>query len=167
GGSGKHLNLIFSTTTAGPRIRSAQLLQRIWAQIGVNIKISYVPAYGSNGNGLFDSFQDGGILARHRFDIAEFAFTTSVDPDQSVQNFLPVNIADATHTAGVNYIQVRDPKLINFFTQARVTLDDAKRHQLYADFQRYMVDQAYNVSLYNRPGMAVFKGTIGNFKPNA
>lgn len=167
GSSGNHLSLTFTTSNNATRIRSAQLLQRIWGQVGINIKIRYVPAYGSNGNGLFDSYQDGGILSRHFFDITEFAFTTSPDPDQAVQNFLPSQIGSAASPNGVNYIQVRDPKLVQFFMDARVTLDNAKRQADYSSYQNYMIQQAYNISLYNRPNIIAFKGTIGNFKPNS
>jgi len=167
GGSGKHLDLTFTTTNSATRIRSAQLLQRIWEQIGISIKIRYVPAYGSNGNGLFDSFQDGGILARHSFDITEFAFSTNVDPDNTLFNFDPTQIASATNPAGPNYTQVKDAKLVKFFTDARTTLDNAKRKADYAAAQTYMTQQEYYISLYNRPNIIAFKGTIGNFKPNS
>ena len=167
GGSGKHLSLTLTTSNNATRIRSAQLLQRIWGQVGISIKIRYVPAYGSNGNGLFDSYQDGGVLSRHAFDITEFAFGTNVDPDQAVQNYLPNQIANASTPGGVNYIQVQDPTLVKFFTDARVTLDDAKRKADYAGYQNYMLGKAYVISLYNRPNIIAYKGTIGNFKPNS
>ena len=38
------------------RIRSGQLLQRLWAQIGVNVKIRYATAFGNNG--LFSTFAE-------------------------------------------------------------------------------------------------------------
>ncbi len=166
-GGGRHLELTLTTTNNATRIRSAQLLQRVWGQAGISIKIRYVPSYGSNGNGLFDSYQDGGILSRHTFDIAEFAFSTSPDPDQAVQNFLPTQIANASTPGGVNYIQVQDPKLVQFFMDARTTLDDAKRKADYANYQNYMITQGYNISLFNRPNIIAYKGTIGNFKPNS
>jgi len=50
--------------------------------------------------------------------------------------------------------------------QASLVLDNAKRHQLYNDFQTYFVNQAYWIMLFNRPNIIAFKGTIGNFKPN-
>jgi len=169
GGPGKQLTLNFTTTNSGARIRSATLLQQLWIAIGINVRLDFVPAYGPNGGGggLFDSYQQGGILARHNFDIAEFAFQTSVDPDQTVQNFLPGEIGSATIPGGVNYDQIRDPKLVAFFTQGRVTLDNAARQKIYADMQRYVVDNADYIMLYNRPAITLWKGTIGNFKPNA
>jgi len=164
GPQGKHLTLSFVTTNSSFRIRSGQLLQRLWAQIGVAIKISYASSFGSNG--LFSTYNDGGLLFRRRFDIAEFAFSTSPDPDQTIANVEPQYIPNATHPVDENYAGINDPRITQDMEQARVTLDDTTRHKLYNDFQTRMVQQAYWIMLYNRPNIIAFKGTIGNFKPN-
>jgi len=164
GPGGKPLTLNFVTTNSSFRIRSGQLLQRLWAQIGVSIKIRYATAFGSNG--LFSTYNDGGVLFRRRFDIAEFAFGTSPDPDQTIANVDPKFIPNATHPTGENYTGMNDPQITKDMQQARVTLDDATRHKFYNDFQTRLVQQAYWIMLYNRPNIIAFKGTIGNFKPN-
>ncbi len=46
-------------------------------------------------------------------------------------------------------------------------MDETQRHKLYNEAQSYFVQQAYWVPLYNNPNILVYKGTIGNFKPNA
>lgn len=164
GPGGKKLHLLFVTTPASARIRSSQLLQRLWAQIGVDVRIKYATAFGQNG--LFEKYADGGLLYHRRFDIAEFAFSTPPDPDSQVNISEPQYIPDATHPTGQNYIGLNDARVTNDLEQARTTLDEAKRHQFYNDFQTYFVNQAYWISLYNRPNIIAFKGTIGNFKPN-
>lgn len=158
------LTLNFVTTTSSFRIRSAQLLQRLWDQIGISTKIRYVSSYGNNG--LFSTYQDGGILFHRSFDIAEFAFGTSPDPDQQKDNVEPAFIPNASHPTSENYIGMNDPRVSSDMDQASVTLDNAKRHQLYNDFQTYFVNQAFWIMLFNRPNIIAFKGTIGNFKPN-
>ena len=161
------LTLNFVTTAASARIRSAQLLQRLWSEIGVTTKIRFVAPFGSNG--LFSSFVDGGILyhgAQKAFDIAEFAFATSPDPDQTIANVEPQYIPNATHPTGGNYASINDPLITKDMNEAELTLDNAKRHQLYDSFQNQMVQQAYWIMLFNRPNVIAFKGTIGNFKPN-
>lgn len=163
-GYAKGLQLNFVTTNSSFRIRSAQLLQRLWALIGVTTKIRYVASFGSNG--LFSTYADGGLLYHRNFDIAEFAFGTSPDPDQTIANVEPQFIPDATHPTGENYIGMNDPKVTSLMEQARVAIDDAKRHQLYDNWQTYFVQQAYWIMLFNRPNIIASKGTIGNFKAN-
>ena len=100
-GSGHPLSLNFVTTNSSFRIRSGQLLQRLWSQIGVTVRIRYASSTGNNG--LFSKYTDGGILYHRTFDIAEFAFSTNPDPDQLKANFEPQFIPDATHPTGGNY----------------------------------------------------------------
>ena len=164
GGSGKHVFVNFFTTTSSFRIRSAQIIQRMWAEVGVSMKIHFVKATGANS--LFGSYQDGGVLYHHYFDVAEFAFVETPNPDPSELNWDPTQIGSDTNPSGVNYDQIKDPKLVSYFTQARATLDDTQQHALYAAAQKYFVAEAYNISLFNRPNVLVVKGTIGNFKAN-
>jgi len=163
-GPGHPLNLNFVTTGSSFRIRSSQLLQRLWSQIGVAVRIRYAAAFGNNG--LFTKYVDGGILYHRTFDIAEFAFSTNPDPDQVKANFEPQDIPDATHPTGGNYIGLNDPQITKDLDLAGTTLDDAARHRYYDDFQNRVVSQAYYINLFNRPNVLVVKGTIGNFKPN-
>lgn len=163
-GSGKHLSLTFTTFGNRVNIRSSQLIQRFWAQIGVTLRMQYPPASGPNGE--LSSYQDGGVLYHRRFDVIEFGFSTNVDPDQSLADFDPKEVPNATHPFGQNYAGINDPTLYNLFQQARHTLDNAQRHTYYNQAQERFYQNAYWIMLYNQPNFALYKGTIGNFKPN-
>jgi peptide/nickel transport system substrate-binding protein len=164
GGSGNHLNLNFVTTTRSDRLKSSQILQRFWNQVGVSIRISYAKAAGQNG--LFSPWTDGGIMAHHDFQIAEHGFTENVDPDEGSLNWLPDQITTASNPNGVNEDDVNDPHLTSLWLQGRTSLDNAKRHAIYNEVQKYVWQQMYNISLYTTPGITLYKGTVGNAKPN-
>jgi ABC-type transport system substrate-binding protein len=164
GGPGKHLSLTYTAFSNAINIRSSQLLQRYWAQIGVQVALIYVPTSGPNG--LLSSYQDGGIIQRRKFQIIEFGLSSFPDPDQTIANVDPAQIPDASHPQGANNAGITDARFANLFLQARHTLDDAQRHRYYNQAQELMFQQAYWVPLYITPNVSLTKGTIGNFKPN-
>ena len=165
GGSGKHLSVEFDVYPSPGQIRSSQLFQRFWSLIGVNTRINYLT--GSGPNSEFAPYADGGYVPHRRFQIVQFTFSESPDPDQSILNFETNEIPDATHPLGGNFAGINDPHLVDLFLKARHTLDDAQRHSYYNQAQQYFLQQAYWIPLYDNPNILLYKGTIGNFKPNA
>jgi peptide/nickel transport system substrate-binding protein len=161
-GSGNHLVLDFDTTSKASRIKSAGLLQRFFNAVGVSLKLHILTATGTNG--LFSSWSNGGVLVHHTFELAEFAFGTNPDPDESSLNFLPSQISTAANPNGVNYYNLNDPTLTKLFLQGRGTLDQAARMKIYAQAQKYFYQQMYSISLYTNPEIYLYKGTIGNAK---
>jgi ABC-type transport system substrate-binding protein len=75
----------------------------------------------------------------------------------------PGQVPDQNHPNGANYGRVRDRTLFSLLDQAQHTLDEAKRRQLLAQFQRYLVDQVYWIGLDAHPILAWVKPTFGNY----
>jgi ABC-type transport system substrate-binding protein len=161
-GSGNHLVLDYDTTSKASRIKSAGLLQRFFNAVGVSLKVHILSASGQNG--LFSSWSNGGVLYHHTFQLAEFAFSTYPDPDESSLNFLPAQISSASNPNGANYYNLNDPTLTKMFLQGRGMLDVASRMKVYAQIQKYFYQQMYSISLYTNPLIYLFKGTVGNVK---
>jgi ABC-type transport system substrate-binding protein len=164
GNGANNLTLDFVTTTKTSRIKGAALLQRFFNQVGINIRIRFVEAHGTDG--LFSTWQDGGIEARHTFQVSLHGVEINPDPDEAYLNWAPDQISSASNPNGANSMLISDPKLDALFAQGRDTLDDAGRHRIYNQAQEYFYQQAYNVSLFTNPTIVAVKGTVGNFKPN-
>jgi peptide/nickel transport system substrate-binding protein len=161
---GKHLLIEYTIFPSANRLRSASIIQKFWAQIGVNMKQVYVPASGPNAE--FAPYNDGGVTYHRRFQAIEFGFSGNADPDQLEFNIDPGEIPSASVPQGQNFAGINDPKLVDYFLKARATLDVTQRKKIYADMQAYFIQQAYWILLYTVPNVEIYKGTIGNFKPN-
>ncbi len=164
GTGGNHLNLDFVTTKKTSRIKGSQIFQRFFNQVGIGIRIRYANAGGQNG--LFSSCNDGGIQDRHTFQISLHGYGTNPDPDEGSLTNIPSQITTAANPTGANVDNLNDPKLTNLYTAGRSTLDNAKRHAIYAQVQKYYWQQMYNISLFTNPIITLYKGTVGNAKPN-
>lgn len=163
---GRHLHLDFYTPSAGYRARSGQIMQRYWRQIGLDVTLHLINQRANGG--MFGGYANDGVLARRRYDIAEYSGAGAIGRDFSIlyyQQLDPGQIPDRNHPNGVNFAGVRDRALFSLLDQAQHTVDDDTRRQLYARFQRRMVDQAYWIALYDMPGIMWVKPTIGNFNP--
>jgi ABC-type transport system substrate-binding protein len=163
-GGGKHLVLDYDTTNKTSRIKSAGLLQRYFALVGVSLRVHILTSTGQNG--LFSSWSNGGVLYHHSFQLAEFAYLSNPDPDESSLSFVPQEISSATNPNGGNYQNLNDPALTKLFLQGRASLDMAARMKIYAQVQKYFYQQMYSISLYTDPEIYLFKGTVGNAKAN-
>ncbi|HVA88836.1 MAG TPA: ABC transporter substrate-binding protein [Chloroflexota bacterium] len=163
GSGSNHIVLDYVTTTRTDRIKLSQILQRYWNQVGIGIKITY-SAHPTGQNGIFGAWADGGLLDHHAYQIGEFAFLENPDPDEGSLNWLPDQINSPTCPNCANYGAINDPHLTSLLLQGRTTLDNAKRHAIYAQVQKYFYQQMLNISLYTVPAIVAVKGTIGNFK---
>jgi len=128
-------------------------------------KIRYVASYGNNG--LFSTYQDGGILFHRAFDVAEFAFSTYPDPDQAEGQHRDLSSFPMHASLGGDYAGINDARITSDMNQASLVLDNAKPPSAVITISRpIFVNQPYWIMLFNRPNIIAFKGTIGNFKPN-
>jgi peptide/nickel transport system substrate-binding protein len=160
------VTLSIDTTPARPRPQCAEILQRDWAQIGVQLTIHPFKSPTSPG-GLFASWANHGIGTHRAFDIALYAFGIPADSDMTTQ-FDPRYIPTATsHSANTqNASGIDDPMLTNALKQGLQSLDFATRKKWYDLAQARAADQAYVIPLYPRFNITIDNGTIVNFKPN-
>lgn len=150
-------------TSGSPlRVTSGRTLQRLLAPFGITLRLHFVPQRAQIG--LFAPYDQGGILARGHFDIAEFQYTSNIEPGSGLMgSFDPGQIPDANDPNGGNYIGVRDVRLLQLMTQATRTLDDKARYQLYAQAQRLIIDNAYWIPLFSSPVFTAVRPTFGNY----
>jgi ABC-type transport system substrate-binding protein len=162
GAPGRHLRLDFVTSGSPLRVTSGRTLQRLLAPFGITLRLHFVPQNAPIG--LFAPYDQGGILAHGRFDIAEFQYLSDVEPGSGLMgNLDPGQIPDANHPNGGNYTGVRDVQLLQLMTHATRTLDDKARYQLYAQAQRLIIDNAYWIPLFSPPGFTALRPTFGNY----
>jgi peptide/nickel transport system substrate-binding protein len=165
-GSGKHLTLTFATTPASTRVKELHILERYWAAVGVHVKEQLAPCAAGCKGGMFEPWNNNGVLYHGRYDVALFAYTGSPDPQQNEPNFDPKNIPGPSNTTGSNDSHIRDQDQFALLRSAGKTLDNAQRIAIFNKWQKLVNDRVYWIPLFNRPQISLSNGTIGNWKPH-
>jgi peptide/nickel transport system substrate-binding protein len=156
--NGVRLDLNFATAS-GTVINDQliELLRQTWKQIGVNITVSHY-----QNTLLFGQYQDNGILARGKFDVAYFAWGVDQMGDLSVIyscQYVPPN--------GQNYMHwcnpIADKAMNDFYTH----YNQAQRNQ-----DDHVVDTQLNkdvptVVLMGSEVLWVYNKDLKNFHPGA
>jgi peptide/nickel transport system substrate-binding protein len=153
-------------TTSGNPIRAAQLgvMQENLKKIGITAVLSFIPA-----SKFFGNYAEGGTLDHGDFQIADFAFSGSPDPDQLHTAFDSkyIDRLQTTHSPiNQNYSAIKSPTLNTDFKQGAATFDGKLRQKYYNQFQVQINQNADWIELYYRPQIATADSILGNFKNN-
>jgi peptide/nickel transport system substrate-binding protein len=159
---GKKLSFTLSSTTAPVRVSTAEVMLKYWKDIGVDAKFqSYKSAE------FFGAWGSDGVLARGKYDVAMFAFTTPIDPDSSYANAHSSQIpTDANKGNGNNYGRLNDKNLDKLLDDQRATADQAKRLEIWKQIQKVYYDNTYESYLYDRVQNLVVANKVKNLKTN-
>ena len=157
------LNLV---TTSGNtlRINTVQLIQQDLQKIGVPVNVvgQQYPA-----GTFFGDFASSGTLASGNYDLAVYSYVLALDSDANLYtNYHSSQIPTAQDLSGTNYQRIKDPKLDGLLQQARATLDQQQRTAIYKNVQAYMIQQVYQVPLYERANITLTDASVGNYFPN-
>ncbi len=110
-------------STYASLLDSAQKISDAWKSVGVNSKIKVESATPSD------------------YEVMVMTFTIPPDPDQ-------YQFWQSTQE-GTNFTHFSNLKVDKLLEDGRKTLDKEKREKIYADFQRYLVDDSPAIFLYH------------------
>lgn len=169
GGPGRHLTLrLVTLLRPNSRQRVVQILSKEWAQVGIHVQATFVSGVATVPGSLFASYDQNGILARRRFDVAYFTNYELPDPQAQESGFDPHLIPTPAHhdASAQNYGGISDTDQFALLVRARHTLDLTQRHALFNQWQRLVNNRVYVIMLYANGNITADDGRIGNFKPN-
>ena len=154
------------STTSGNPVRQAQLgvLAENLKKIGVTAVPNFIP-----GSKFFAGWDQGGTLDHGDFQIADFAFGGSPDPDQFHYNFQSkfIDRRQTAHaTVNQNYSAIDSPTINADFKKGAGTFDSKLRAKYYKAFQEEINQKADWITLYYRPQVATADSHLVNFKEN-
>jgi len=150
-----------TTADTASSVLAAQILQRQLKVLGIRVQLHFYRA-----SELFGSYTDGGILARGRYDLAEFAYTGAPDPDGWYAVFVSAQIPSAQSPSGGNDAYINDEEIDHDLDIGRDTQALIKRIQYYQDFQQRLIRQVYVIPLYMLPNIATVNGAVANYHAN-
>jgi peptide/nickel transport system substrate-binding protein len=130
---------------------------RMWRQLGVELETHFYPS-----TLLFDTFGHGGILARGRFDVSEFAWQGDVMGDLS-----DLFTCDSVPPKGQNYLRYCNSELDDLYRAMKVSYDGAERKRLLSRVQRILADDVPMIIIDFNDDIYVANSDLHYFHPNA
>ncbi len=164
--SGKPFPTLNLVTTSGNALRTntVQLIKDNLAKIGIPVNLD---GQAFPAGILFGDFASNGILATGKYDLAVYAYVLALDSDGNLYTaYHSSQVPTAKNPSGTNYQQVKDRHLDSLLQQGRATLDQQKRANIYKSIQAYIIQQIYQVPLYERPNITLTGAQVGNYFPN-
>ena len=150
------------TTTRQVRIDTLALVANWLKDVGIEAVSNPVDA-----TNIFADYNESTrdtpcVLRRSNFDLAEHAFTSSIDPLGNYFNYH----SSQFDPAGVNDAQVKDPDIDASMDAVRNSVDFDVIKKAMADFQRLYVEKTVEVPLYYRQNVDLHSAKAGNFVGN-
>ncbi|HEY7127952.1 MAG TPA: peptide ABC transporter substrate-binding protein [Ktedonobacterales bacterium] len=152
-------------TTSGNQQRAdvTQIVKQDLAAIGIPINLDgqYYPA-----SVFFTDYSHGGILATGKYDLCLFAYVFGLDTGGDLSEFASSEIPSDASPSGGNYSRINDPQVDQALDAGGKELDPAKRHTIYVDLLKHIVDQVYTIPMYLRPNVTLTSTNVANYFPN-
>ena len=150
------------TTTVQRRIDSIALIGDWLKDVGIEV----VPAPVTAAD-IFADYNESSIdtpcaLSRSNFDLAEHAFSSSIDPLGGYFNYH----SSQFEPNGANSAQVSNPDLDAAFDIVRSTVNFKEVRDAMAEVQRVFYEQTVEIPLYYRKSIELHSPTLGNFFAN-
>jgi peptide/nickel transport system substrate-binding protein len=153
------------TTTSGNQQRAdvTQIVKQDLAAIGIPINLDgqYYPA-----SVYFTDYSHGGILATGKYDLSLFAYVFGLDTGGDLSEFASSEIPTDQSPSGGNFSRVNDPQVDQALTDGGKELDPAKRHTIYVNLLKHIIEQVYTIPMYLRPNVTLTSTNIANYFPN-
>jgi peptide/nickel transport system substrate-binding protein len=150
------------TTAVQRRIDSIALIEGWLAEIGIKSVPNPVTAAD-----IFADFNEGTIdtpcaLSHSNFDLAEHAFSSSIDPLGGYFNYH----SSQFEPNGANDAQVNNEELDEAYDLVRSTVNFAEIKDAMAEVQRVFYEQTVEIPLYYRNNIELHSAALGNFFAN-
>ena len=101
------------------------------------------------------------LIGEHRFDATSLRWGNSDVAQDPYEIWHSSQMKD-----GSNVISFKDPRVDALIEQARATLDDARRNEMYRKMGRVLYDEAPYVFLYSRPSLDAARERVRGLRPS-
>ncbi len=140
------LEVTLSMTARAIDQRAAEMLQAMWAKVGINLTIDAAEREAWLAK----------VMKAGNFEMTMFRQTLMVDPDKYTGNFA---------TGGTtNWTNLSDPEIDKGMSEARSSADPKVRQEAYERVQRLIQDKAYRCSTYLTPYNITYRKYVKGVK---
>ncbi|HNB53586.1 MAG TPA: peptide ABC transporter substrate-binding protein [Anaerolineales bacterium] len=156
---GVELVLRYITNTRELRKNVQAVVQQQWALVGIGAEL-----VNYSSDIFWNNYNDGGPQAQGIYDIAEYSSSGSFPDPEASSNWLCAEISSADNPDGANWQGICDDALEALLTEQAVTLDTAKRIELYYQIAQIMHDQVYYIGFWLDPDLWSINVSLSNVK---
>lgn len=132
---GKPVSFEISVVNAPFAVLSAQALQEMWAEVGIQVKIKQI----EGARFIADA-------TSHQFQMAFFRFVGRADPDLNFYRAFHSRYADSVSS---NYTRYANPAMDRLLEKGRGTLDRAQRKQIYGEASALLAEDMPYLFLFS------------------
>lgn len=150
------------TTTAQVRIDNLTLIASYLKDVGIEAVPNPVSAADIFADYTTSTRETPCVLARSNFDVAEHAFSSSIDP---LGNYFSYH-SGQFRPDGANDAQVKNDDIDAALEAVRDNVDFAVIKDAMAEFQRVYVEETVEIPLYYRKQVELVSPRVGNFFAN-
>ena len=159
---GLKLKIELCTTTRQVRVDTLALIASWLADVGIEAVPNPVPA-----GDIFADYNEATVdtacaLSKSNFDLAEHAFSSSIDPLGSYFSYH----SSQFEPDGANDAQVVDEGVDKALETVRTSVDFVAIKHAMAEFQQIYVSKTVEIPLYYRKQVDLVSGNLGNFFAN-
>jgi peptide/nickel transport system substrate-binding protein len=160
--NGLRAKIELCTTTRQVRLDTLALVASWLKDVGIEaIPNGVAPA------DIFVEYNDGTkdtpcALSHSNFDVAEHAFSSSLDPDSSYSTYK----STFTEPTGGNDAQINDPEIDKALDTVHTSVDFTVIKAAMADFQKVYVEKTVEIPLYYRQNVDLVSSRLGNYFQN-
>ena len=101
------------------------------------------------------------LIGEHRYDATSLRWGNTDVAQDPYEIWHSSQIKD-----GSNFVSFRNAQVDALIEQARATLDDARRNEMYRQLGRILYDEAPYVFLYNRPSLDAVRDRVHGIRPS-
>lgn len=151
-------------TTAGNAMRLAvtQIIQAQAREVGIDLRLDYI----SPPAAFFAGGANPGPLKRRTYEMGEYAFLTSDDPEGAKGLYHSNSIPAAGNGfVGDNNPGIRNPRLDELLHLSDTSLDQAQRTIWLSEAQVIWANELPVIPLFSRPNASAVKRTFQNWRP--
>jgi peptide/nickel transport system substrate-binding protein len=152
---GDKASIILRTTSAKFRQLDAQLIQKYFKDVGVDLKIET-----PEGGPFWGGFSEGGLAATGNYDMDMWTELCWVDPAPTLeQTYGAAQIPTATNSAGRNKVRFVNEEFEQLLDQGRTALTLEERANAYKRAQEILVEQKPIIYLFERADISAVRSS--------
>lgn len=160
--NGLRAKIELCTTTRQVRLDTEALVASWLKDVGIESVVN-----GVSPSDIFVEYNDGTkdtpcALSHNNFDLAEHAFSSSLDPNSSYSTYY----STLTEPKGGNDASVKDADLDKALDTVKGSVDFAVIKDAMATFQKIYVDKTVEIPLYYRKNVDLVSSKLGNYFQN-
>ncbi len=162
GKTGDRASIVLRTTTAKFRQLDAQLIQKYFKNVGVELKVET-----PTGALFWGGYNEGGLAATGNFDIDMWADMCWVDPAPPLEQlYRAAQIPTAKNPAGRNYPRFVNTEFERLVDQGAAALSVQERAKAYRRALGMLIEQKPAIYLFNRAQISAARSSkVKNWLP--